>query len=105
MDQPTDRWRESERAGRSLLRRRQLARSDCIMRFRVATGADVMAVATLHAEKAHYRRAYRNEYLDGEVVQERIHVWKERLSTVTCHTQVETVRLLPRGRSLSSWPD
>ena len=42
-----------------------------------------MAVATLHAEswRAHYRGAYRDEYLDGEVVQDRIRVWKERLST------------------------
>ena len=41
-----------------------------------------MAVATLHAEswRAHYRGAYRDEYLDGEVVQARIRVWKERLS-------------------------
>lgn len=42
-----------------------------------------MAVATLHAEswRAHYRGAYRDEYLDGDVVQDRIRVWKERLST------------------------
>jgi GNAT superfamily N-acetyltransferase len=61
----------------------RFARSDFIMRFRVATGADAMAVATLHAEswRAHYRGAYRDEYLDGEVVQDRIRVWKERLST------------------------
>jgi GNAT superfamily N-acetyltransferase len=61
----------------------RFARSDCIMRFRVAAEADAMAVATLHAEswRAHYRGAYRDEYLDGEVVQDRIRVWKERLST------------------------
>ncbi|MGA9725050.1 MAG: hypothetical protein WBQ86_21520 [Candidatus Binatus sp.] len=42
-----------------------------------------MAVATLHAEswRAHYRGAYRDGYLDGDVVQDRIRVWKERLST------------------------
>jgi hypothetical protein len=53
------------------------------MRLRVATGADAMAVATLHAEswRAHYRGAYRDEYLDRAVVQDRIRVWKERLST------------------------
>jgi hypothetical protein len=63
----------------------RFARSDRIMRLRVATGADAMAVATLHAEswRAHYRGAYRDEYLDGEVVQDRIRVWKERLSTET----------------------
>lgn len=42
-----------------------------------------MAVATLHAEswRAHYRGAYRNEYLDGDVVEDRLRVWKERLAT------------------------
>lgn len=61
----------------------RFARSDHIMRFRVATEADAMAVAALHAEswRAHYRGAYRDEYLDGDVVQDRIRVWKERLST------------------------
>ena len=53
------------------------------MRLRVATSADAVAVATLHAEswRAHYRGAYRDEYLDGEVVEDRTRVWKERLST------------------------
>ncbi len=42
-----------------------------------------MAVATLHAEswRAHYRGAYRDEYLDGDVVEDRLRVWEERLST------------------------
>jgi hypothetical protein len=53
------------------------------MRFRAATGADAMAVATLHAEswRVHYRGAYRDEYLDGDVIQDRIRVWEERLSS------------------------
>jgi GNAT superfamily N-acetyltransferase len=53
------------------------------MRFREATGADAMAVATLHAEswRAFYRGAYRDEYLDGDVVEDRLRVWEERLST------------------------
>jgi len=53
------------------------------MRLRVATGADAIAIATVHAEswRAHYRGVYRDEYLDGDVVQDRIRVWKERLST------------------------
>ena len=43
--------------------------------------ADAMAVAMLHAEswRLHYRGAYRDEYLDGEVVEDRIRVWKDRL--------------------------
>jgi len=53
------------------------------MRFREATGADAMAVATLHAEswRAFYRGAYRDEYLDGDVFEDRLRVWEERLST------------------------
>jgi GNAT superfamily N-acetyltransferase len=52
------------------------------MRFREANRADAMAVATLHAEswRAHYRGAYRDEYLDGDVVQDRLRVWQARLS-------------------------
>jgi GNAT superfamily N-acetyltransferase len=52
------------------------------MRFREATRVDAMAIATLHAEswRAHYRGAYRDEYLDGDVVEDRIHVWEGRLS-------------------------
>jgi len=52
------------------------------MRFRKATAADAKAIATLHAEswRAHYRGAYRDEYLDGEVYQDRLGVWEERLS-------------------------
>lgn len=52
------------------------------MRFREATRCDVTAVATLHAEswRNHYRGAYRDEYLDGEVFEDRLRVWEERLS-------------------------
>ena len=41
-----------------------------------------MAIGTLHAEswRAHYRGAYRDEYLDGDVVGDRVRVWKKRLS-------------------------
>ncbi len=53
------------------------------MRYREATEADAMAIATLHAEswRAHYRGGYHDEYLDGDVVGERVRVWKKRLST------------------------
>ena len=56
---------------------------DLIMRFRQATRADAMAVATLHAEswRANYRGAYRDEYLDGDVLEDRLRVWEERLCT------------------------
>lgn len=53
------------------------------MRFREATAADATAVARLHAEswRTHYRGAYRDEYLDGDVFDDRLRVWAERLST------------------------
>jgi GNAT superfamily N-acetyltransferase len=52
------------------------------MRYRKATEADAKAIATLHAEswRAHYRGAYRDEYLDGEVFEDRLRVWEARLS-------------------------
>jgi GNAT superfamily N-acetyltransferase len=57
------------------------------MRFREATRADAVAVAKLHAEswRAHYRGAYRDEYLDGDVFQDRLRVWEERLSVPVPH--------------------
>ena len=47
-----------------------------MLRFREATRADAMAVARLHAEswRVHYRGAYRDAYLDGDVVEDRIRV-------------------------------
>ena len=55
------------------------------MRFREATSLDATAIATLHAEswRAHYRGAYRDEYLDGDVADDRLRVWEERLVTPT----------------------
>ena len=57
------------------------------MRFREAAAADTMAVAMLHAEswQAFYRGAYRDAYLDGDVVEDRLRVWGERLSTPVPH--------------------
>ncbi len=50
--------------------------------LRGASPQDIDAVATLHAEswRRHYRGAYRDEYLDGDIVAERRAVWRERLS-------------------------
>lgn len=52
------------------------------MRYRGATYEDMVAIATLHAEswRVTYRGAYRDEFLDGDVVQDRISVWEKRLS-------------------------
>jgi ribosomal protein S18 acetylase RimI-like enzyme len=52
------------------------------MHFREARPDDAVAIATVHAEswRATYRGAYRDEYLDGDVLQDRIAVWEKRLS-------------------------
>ncbi len=52
-----------------------------VVRYREATAEDALAVATLHAEswRTHYRGAYRDEYLDGPVLEERTGVWSERV--------------------------
>ena len=49
--------------------------------FRLADAADAEAIATLHAEnwRRHYRGAYSDAFLDGEVAADRLAVWKERL--------------------------
>lgn len=49
--------------------------------FRTATTADVPAVAALHAEswRRHYRGAYADSFLDGDVVGDRLAVWSGRL--------------------------
>jgi GNAT superfamily N-acetyltransferase len=53
------------------------------MRFREAARADAIGIAKLHAAswRANYRGAYSDEYLDGNVVEERLRVWEERMST------------------------
>jgi GNAT superfamily N-acetyltransferase len=50
--------------------------------FRTATSADAPAVAALHADswRRHYRGAYRDSFLDGDVVGDRLAVWTARLS-------------------------
>jgi GNAT superfamily N-acetyltransferase len=52
------------------------------MDLRDATRADAEAVANLHADswRRHYRGAYDNDYLDGDVFAERRAVWAERLA-------------------------
>jgi GNAT superfamily N-acetyltransferase len=54
------------------------------LQLRTATGADAVAVADLHAEswRRHYRGAYDNEFLDGDVCAERRAVWTERLAAI-----------------------
>ena len=52
------------------------------MRFRTAVPADAPAVAALHADswRRFYRGAYTDEYLDGDVLTDRLAVWSARLA-------------------------
>jgi predicted N-acetyltransferase YhbS len=49
--------------------------------FRLARPADAKAVANLHADswRHHYRGAYSDAFLDGDVVADRLAVWTDRL--------------------------
>lgn len=51
-------------------------------RFRSAEATDAEQIAELHAEswRRHYRGAFADSFLDGDVVTERLAVWSERLS-------------------------
>ncbi|GIG92088.1 N-acetyltransferase [Plantactinospora endophytica] len=50
--------------------------------FRAATGEDAEDVAALHAEswRRHYRGAYADSFLDGDVLADRRAVWSARLT-------------------------
>jgi ribosomal protein S18 acetylase RimI-like enzyme len=52
------------------------------MTLRPATSDDVTAIATLHAEswRRHYRGAFSDSYLDGDLLSDRLAVWTERLA-------------------------
>jgi ribosomal protein S18 acetylase RimI-like enzyme len=52
------------------------------VRFREATELDADAIAALHADswRRHYRGAYLDSYLDGDILPERRAVWTERLN-------------------------
>ena len=52
------------------------------MGYRQATFEDALTIATLHAEswRVAYRGAYRDEFLDGDVMADRAAVWEARLS-------------------------
>jgi hypothetical protein len=49
--------------------------------FRLAGPADAEAVANLHADswRRHYRGAYSDAFLDGDVVADRLAVWTDRM--------------------------
>lgn len=51
-------------------------------RFRMAGRGDAEVVARLHADswRRHYRGAYSDAFLDGDVVADRLAVWSQRLA-------------------------
>jgi ribosomal protein S18 acetylase RimI-like enzyme len=51
------------------------------VRFRFATPSDAEPIGRLHSEswRRHYRGVYADSYLDGDVYEERIALWTERL--------------------------
>jgi ribosomal protein S18 acetylase RimI-like enzyme len=55
--------------------------------YREATEGDAGGIAVLHAEswRLHYRGAYLDSYLDGDVVSERQEVWTSRLTLPRRH--------------------
>ena len=52
------------------------------MKYREATAADAAAIAGLHAEswRLHYRGAFLDSFLDGNVVEDRMAEWSSRLA-------------------------
>lgn len=51
-----------------------------MLQYRTASYADRSGIAKLHTEswRIHYRGAYSDEYLDGNVLQDRLSVWEDR---------------------------
>jgi ribosomal protein S18 acetylase RimI-like enzyme len=52
------------------------------MRYRPATRDDIPAIAALHADswRRHYRGAFADSFLDGDVGADRLAVWTDRLT-------------------------
>src|SRR5439155_6398460 len=73
------------------MRRLVLASLDRLQ-FRVAGFSDAESIATLHADswRRHYRGAYSDAFLDGDVTADRLAVWADRLRTpdLGCRTIV-----------------
>ena len=64
--------------------------------IRRADSEDAGAIAGLHVDswRRHYRGAYSDAYLDGDVVAERLSVWAERLGAPGAATGAATTTLL-----------
>jgi GNAT superfamily N-acetyltransferase len=71
-------------SGESTLPDGQRARSGSV-RFRLAGADDAAQIAVLHADswRRHYRAAYADSFLDGDVAADRRSVWSARLAAST----------------------
>jgi ribosomal protein S18 acetylase RimI-like enzyme len=65
------------------------------LELRRATGDDAAIVAALHADswRRHYRGAYSDAYLDGDIESERLAVWTARFADPDAHTYTVIVEL------------
>jgi ribosomal protein S18 acetylase RimI-like enzyme len=56
--------------------------ADDAVTYRAARPSDAPAIAALHADswRRHYRGAYSDAFLDGDVTAERLQVWTERMN-------------------------
>ena len=65
------------------------------MQFRDAEPGDAERIARLHADswRRHYRGAFPDGYLDGDVLVDRIEVWSERLAPPTANQSTTVVEI------------
>jgi hypothetical protein len=65
------------------------------MRFRDAEPGDVEHIARLHADswRRHYRGAFPDSYLDGDILADRVEVWSERLAPPTANQSTTVVEI------------
>ena len=65
-------------------------------RLRPAAGADAGRIAALHADswRRHYRGAYSDAFLDGEVDADRLAVWTQRLHAPDPWVRLEAEKCL-----------
>jgi len=63
------------------------------VQYRDASRRDIEAIAALHADswRRHYRGAYSDNFLDSNVIADRLEVWTERLATPGSRTNQCTI--------------
>jgi ribosomal protein S18 acetylase RimI-like enzyme len=76
--------------------------TEILVQYRAAIASDAPAVAALHAEswQRHYRGAYSDAYLDGDVGADRLRVWTSRFS---CPDESSFTVIAEHGGSLAGF--